>query len=142
MASQIAHGVLGDSYYSEDQIFTFTLTSGMTTSDVGKAVALDTATAKKVKLAGNGDLVFGRLESVENRVQEGILVGAVAVQFIQKLPIKSGLSSHDVVVVGSTVVGAGSGEVKAKNDGSAPTPDHSDNIVLAVTATHATVLKK
>lgn len=85
----------------------FNLASGIVAADVGKAVALDTSVANTVKLAGDGDAVFGRLEIVENRVQEGMLIGTVALKFIAKLP-KSG-----TVNVGDHLQGAGSGAVKA-----------------------------
>lgn len=129
-------------YYFEDFIFTFTLASGIVAADVGKAVALDTGADCKVKLAGDGDAIIGRLESVENRLQEGVLVGAVALKFSELLPIKTGLSGANVVVVGSTVVGAGSGEVKARVVSSAAAPDYTINMVTQIVDTNFAVVTK
>jgi hypothetical protein len=124
----------------EDFTFTMNLASGITAADVGKAVALDTA-ANTVKLAGDGDNIYGRLETFEDRKQQGIKVGAVSRKFRSKLPVKSGLTSFNVVAVGDTVVGAGSGEVKASNSGSAKTPDIYKNTVVEVGSGYAIVEK-
>lgn len=96
-------------FYFEDSLLTFNLTAGMDSDDVGKAVSLSTAAANTVKLAGDGDHIVGRLQSVEDRTVEGTLVGAVELRFANTLPIKTG----ETVAVGDTVVGAGVGEVKA-----------------------------
>lgn len=112
MPSNIGSGVTLNGYMFEDDIFTALLASGITTSDVGKAVTQDTTAANTFKLAGDGDPIHGRLEQVENRVQEGLLVGTIAMSFMATLPIKAGLTAGAVVAVGSNVVGAGSGEVK------------------------------
>lgn len=115
--------------------FTFLLASGITTADVGKAVALD-STANTVKLAGADEQIIGRLEAVEDRSVEGILVGTVATKGVLTLPIASGLSAGDVVGVGSTVEGNGNGEVKAIG----ATPNHSINYVVEVSGTDAIVV--
>lgn len=109
MAGLIGQGVTLRGYHIEDWIFTFNLAAGITSSDVGKAVSLDTSGSNKVKLAADGDRIIGRLTTVENRTQEGLLVGAVELKFLNTLPIKAG----EVVAVGNSVQGAGSGEVKA-----------------------------
>lgn len=126
-------------YYFEDSIFTFKLKAGITKDDIGKAVALDTSAANTVKLAGDNDVIIGRLETVENRSVEGILVGAVALRFAEILPIKTG----ETVNVGDTVVGAGDGEVKALMSGSpaASAPNYSMNFVAEVIGTNAVVVK-
>lgn len=97
-------------YHFEDSMLTFNLASGITASDVGKAVSVDTSANNTVKLAGDGDEIIGRLETVELRTQEGLNVGTVALRFAQLLPIKSG----ETINVGDGLVGAGSGEVKAQ----------------------------
>ena len=99
---------------------------------VGKAVALDPATPNTAKLAGDGDVIIGRLASFENRKIEGIVVAAVEFRFANTLPIKAG----EVVAVGATVVGAGAGEVKA-----AATPNHNTNFVAEVIDGKAVVVK-
>ena len=60
--------------------FTFNLAAGITASDVGKAVTLDATAANTVKLAGDADLILGRLEVVEVRTQEGTAVGTISVR--------------------------------------------------------------
>lgn len=97
-----------NNFHFEDWNFTCTLAAGITSADVGKAVALDT-TANTVKLAADDDVILGRLEQVEDRVQEGQLVGTVAFKFGGKLPIADG----ETINVGDTLIGAGGGEVKA-----------------------------
>jgi hypothetical protein len=120
---------------------TVALASGITTSDVGKAMAIDTSGANKFKLAGAGDIIVGRLLTVENRVNEGQLVGTIAFKFAEKLPIKAGLAGANVIVLGSTAVGAGSGEIQARTVTGVATPDYTDNMVVAIDGLFATVLK-
>lgn len=83
------------------------LAAGITSADVGKPVTLDTSANNTYKLAGDGDVVYGNLKVVENRVQEGILVGTIEFKGGFNWP-KSG-----VIAVGNGVVGAGAGAVKA-----------------------------
>ena len=108
----IGAGVTLKGFYFEDSMFTCVLASGITAADIGKAVSWDTGAANKVKLAADGDSICGRLETVENRVQEGVLVGTVAFRFSNTLPIKSGLAGDHVVTQGGLLIGAGAGEVK------------------------------
>jgi len=117
-------------FHFEDFMLTFTLAAGITAADAGKAVAL--SGANTVKLAGDGETIIGRLETVEDRKVEGQLVGAVALKFANLLPIKAG----QVVAVGDTVVGAGGGEVKK-----AAAADHNANFVTEVIGTQAVVVK-
>ena len=119
-------------FHFEDSMFTMNLASGITAADIGKAVSVDASGPNKAKLAGDGDFIIGRLEVVENRVQEGQLVGTVARRFSNPLPIKSGSG----VAVGQSVVGAGAGEVKP-----AGTTDHARNIVFEVRGAFAIVQK-
>lgn len=94
----------------EEWHYPFNLASGITTADIGKAVALDATAANRVKLVGDNDVVLGRLVSVENRVVEGILVGTVALKGAYKLPAVGG----SAIAIGSSVVGsATAGSVKA-----------------------------
>lgn len=113
MANPIGNGVTLRGFQFEDAQFTCLISGSVSASDVGKAVAQDTTAANTVKLAGDGDVIVGRLMSYENRVQEGLVVGTVAFQFLDTLPIKSGLSGGAAVVRGKFLIGAGSGEVKA-----------------------------
>ena len=60
--------------------FTFTLANGIVAADIGKAVSFDGTNPNQVRLAAANDPIDGVLLSVENRVQEGILVGTVALK--------------------------------------------------------------
>ncbi|KQS84262.1 hypothetical protein [Rhizobium sp. Leaf383] len=118
-------------FHFEDFHLTFTLAAGIVAADAGKAVSLDTSAPNKVKLAGDGDTIVGRLATVEDRKVEGQLVGAVALKFANTLPIKAG----QVVAVGDTVVGAGGGEVKK-----ATAADPSKNFVGEIIGSEAVVV--
>lgn len=90
---------------------TFILANGIKEEHVGLAVVQDSTASNTVKLAGDGDLIFGRLENVEDRKVEGIKVGAVKI--IGGMAFKK---SEATVVVGDKVVGAGNGLVKKGAD--------------------------
>lgn len=110
--------------------YPFFLTAGITSADVGKAVALDTSAANTVKLAGDDEQVVGYLVVVEDRGVEGVLVGTVA--------LRGGFRVYTVgsVDVGDTVVGSTTaGHVKA-----AATANHADNMVVEVDATANTAV--
>ena len=115
-----------------DFTFTMNVSGVVTAADVGKAVALDTTAPNTVKLAGDDDEVYGRLETFEDRTQENVKTGAVSRKIRAKLPVKAGLTTFDIPAVGDTVVGAGAGEVKALNDGAAKTPNQTNNTVIEV----------
>lgn len=91
----------------EEFHYPFNLASAVTADDVGKPVALDTTAANTVKVAGDGDVIVGKLTTYENRAIEGVKVGAVALKGGFKFT-KSG-----VIAVGSSVQGAAGGAVKA-----------------------------
>lgn len=119
-------------FHFEDWSLTFNLDSAITAADIGKAVSKNGTTANSVKLAADGDVIIGRLATYENRVTEGIKVGAVELKFANTLPIVSGGGS---VVVGGSVQGAGNGEVKNLSY------DPSLNWVVEVNGLVATVIK-
>lgn len=92
----------------QDFRFTFRLTAGMVAADIGKPVALSTAANNTVKLAGDDDVVIGRLLTYRNLTTEGIIVGTVE--------LKGGFrfNTAGAVAVGNQVVGsATAGAVKA-----------------------------
>jgi len=92
----------------QDFRFTFRLTAGMVAADIGKPVALSTAANNTVKLAGDGEVVIGRLLTYRNLTTEGIIVGTVE--------LKGGFrfDTTGAVAVGDQVVGsATAGAVKA-----------------------------
>lgn len=121
-----------DSYPQREWHFTVKLASGITEADIGKALSLD-ATPNTFKLAADGDHIKARLEQVEDRDVTGQLLGMAAFKFIEELPVKTG----ETVALGETVVGAGSGEVKA-----ASTDDLADNYVVEVRSGYVVVLMR
>ena len=123
----VSHG-----FSNNETAFTYLISGTCTASDVGKAVALDTAAANTVKLAGDNDVIFGRLETFEDRTVLGIKVGAVARQFKQKLP-----KTAAAITVGQSVSGSATpGAVKA-----ATAQDTNRNIVVEVFADSVSVEK-
>lgn len=94
-------------------IFTYKLAGVYATDEAiaataGKAVSLDTTAVNGVKLAGDGDAIFGRIVVPERRTVLGMNVASVARKFKDKLPTVAGYNA----VVGDRVIGAGSGTVK------------------------------
>lgn len=125
----VPNQVVSYGYSLEPFKFTYFTATGIDATSVGKVVSFDTP-ASTVKLAADGDVICGRLETFEDRTVLGVKVGAVARKFKDLLPIKSGLTSFNAVAVGDTVCGAGAGEVKALNNGSAKTPNPALNTVV------------
>lgn len=114
--------------------YPFNLASGITRADIGKAVSLDTSAANTVKLAATGDKIIGQLVVVEDRSIEGILVGTVAMRGGFKFTQIT--SPAFPIAVGDSVIGGGSGLVRARMNagGSAKEADHADNIVVEIEA--------
>ena len=107
MAQQIASGGISLVGIPHSEFRrTVYLAAGITKADEGKPVTLDTTANNTFKLAGADNVVMGNLKVVENRVQEGILVGTVEFKGGFQWP-KSG-----AIAVGDGVVGAGAGAVK------------------------------
>lgn len=107
MAQQIASGGISLVGIPHSEFRrTVYLTAGITKADEGKPVTIDTTANNTFKLAGADDVVMGNLKVVENRVQEGILVGTVE--------FKGGFqwTKSGAITVGDGVVGAGAGAVK------------------------------
>lgn len=121
--------------------YPFYLAAGITSADVGKAVSIDSSAANTVKLAGDGDAVIGKLVVVEDRGVEGVLVGTVA--------LRGGFRFTEVgtptypLAVGDSVIGAGSGLVKARLNAAANAKEanHNENIVVEVDGTNITVVR-
>lgn len=125
-------GVRLEGFHDETSIITFNLKSDVVVADAGKPVALDTSVNGTVKVAGDGERIFGYLESVEIRTVEGTRVGAVAQRFGMSFPIKDA----DTLAVGDTAVGGGGGTVKKAASG-----DPKDNIVVSVANGRAVIHK-
>ena len=116
----------------QDHIVTFTLPNTVVDADVGRPIALDTAGPNRAKIAGNDEIIIGRLETVEKR-SASQTVGGVSLSGIMRLP----LGAAQVVNIGQSVIGHASG-VKA-----ATTPNLADNYVIEVIGTtHVVVVKK
>lgn len=112
MSKVIGFGVRLYNYHFEDDQLAVYLANGIVKADEGKALTWDVTAANTMKLAGDGDPIVARLITVENRVQEGILVGTAALEFSQLLPVKAGLAGGEVVAFGKSLLGAGNGLVK------------------------------
>lgn len=97
-------------FFSEDSLYTFYISGGVTQDDVGKAVSLDTSTPMTVKLAADGDEIFGRFEVYESRLQDGTTLATIATEFMGALPLKDGETPN----IGDTLIGGGSGTVKVR----------------------------
>lgn len=87
---------------------TFVLDDSITINDCGKAVMQDTSAANKVKLATAGAEILGRLETFEDRVVEGVKVGAVKLIGGFELPTAE---AYAAPAVGDALVGAAGGFV-------------------------------
>ena len=109
---------------------TWNLASAIVAADVGKAVSVDTSAARTIKLAADNDVIIGYLESVENRVQEGIKVGTIGHKGGTLLTY-----SGTAPTVGGQVQGAGAGVVKTLTGSNARFP----HVVSAVDTTALTV---
>lgn len=102
----LGQGVSLRGIYHEDFQYTLLLNSAMTSADVGKPVSLDTTANNTVKVAADGDTIFGKLDSFEDRKVEGIKTGAVSLKGGYLFPFTATLA------VGDSVVGNGAGGVK------------------------------
>lgn len=113
----------------EDFAYGWYLKSGITASDIGKAVTIDTSANYTLKLAGDSDIVYGRLSTVEDRGVEGVLVGTA----YTKGPMQ--FEYTGTVNVGEAVDGSDTTDGKVK----AMTADNFGlNYVVAVNTTAKT----
>lgn len=117
--------------YDENWVFTVGLAAGITINDIGKPVTIDTSAENTVKLAGENMVIVGQLLSVEDRKQEGILVGAVAFKGAFEFP------TTGTVAVGDTLDGSTTPGVAKK----ATTADWAKNVVVEVGTGTAVVIK-
>lgn len=131
-------------FHFEDRMVTFNLNSAIVKADEGKPVTIDTAANNRVKIAGDGDSIFGVLRVVEDRTQpDGIKVGTVEMNFIAEFPVKAA----DALAVGDIAIGSTvSGEVKKGTittdvvAGNIKPWGH--NVVIAVANSMAVVVKQ
>lgn len=124
--------VILDGFTMDDHIFTMFFSGTVADATIGKVVSLDTTTAATVKLAADNDIIYGRIYQVEDRTQEGVVTVSVETKFRKRVPFKTG----EVLAIGDTAIGAGSGEVKP-----ALAADPTDNVVLAVGSDYVIVQK-
>jgi hypothetical protein len=116
----------------EDTMVTMSLNAAIVKADEGKPVSIDVAANNRVKIAGNGDQIIGKLLVVEDRSVDGIKVGTIELRFVADWPILAA----DTLAVGDTAVGAGSGEVKK-----AAANQVGQNYVVSVESGRAVVVK-
>lgn len=94
--------------YHEDSAYTFLGAAGLTAADEGKAVTLDTSAANTVKLAGDADVILGRLEKVEVRSVEGVITCTVVINGGFDFPVNpnaTASSPDETPAVGDYLVG-------------------------------------
>jgi hypothetical protein len=115
-----------EAFSMEDFTFTYFITGHPDPEGiVGKAVAIDTAQRGSVRLADEGDAVYGRIYQYEDRTQQGGgKVVSVERKFRKRLPKETATA----IEIGDTVEGAGDGLVAAG------TENHLDNVVIDVAA--------
>lgn len=137
---QIGAGVSLNGIHQEEFNYPF-LVSGTVTQQMitdGGAVTLNTAANATVKIAGVGERIMGKLESYEDRVVEGIKVGAVATKGSYKFKYNgNGAGSTTIPAIGGSVVGSAGGKVEAA-------AASADNVVVEVdvaTTTCVVILK-
>jgi hypothetical protein len=136
MAAMNVNGIVLEAFSFEDFTFTRFISGTVDASCVGKAVTIDTTAAGTVKLAGEGDAVYGRIFQYEDRSQEGVKVVSVERKFIKRLPKSAAAIAIGDHVVGTLVNSVG-GFVKT---GTASASDHK-NFVLYVGTDYVIVEK-
>jgi hypothetical protein len=87
----------------DDFNFTYNISGAVTQANLGAALTIDTTAASTMKLAGDGAPIHGRLQSCEDRTQQGAgKTGTVQRKFKEKLPAAVG---HGIAV-GDAVCGS------------------------------------
>lgn len=126
--AQIGNGVTLRGLEVSSDYVTVNLDPAITEADEGKALAVSASGANLFKLAGDGDIIRGFLDKVENREIEGVVVGSMCTRGWFKLP----LAEDDAATYGDSIVGAGDGLVKkADAANSSYVADIEDGYVVA-----------
>ncbi len=115
--------VVLDGFTQHDFAFTMFLAAGHGLSDadlIGRVVSLDVTADATVKVAADGDPIYGRIFQVEDRSQEDVVTVTVETRFRKRLK----KLEATVFTRGASAVGSGAGLVKAA-------AASSKNIVLA-----------
>ena len=129
------NAVVAHSFSFPDFTFTMNVSGTVTDADIGKAVAIDTTAANTVKLAGNNDHIFGRLETLEQNGLDGLKVGAISRKFRAILPTAASVAVGDEVS-GSATAGA------VKPTTTQPAEGAKSNRVLQVLTGNRAVVEK
>lgn len=129
MSAIIGEGVSLRGIVDDEYGYTWNLTGAVAAGDVGKAMTQDTAVANSAKLTTDGAVVLGALASYENRVQEGIVVGAIYRKGVFVWEYTGAAPALGAGVVGSATGG------KVKTAGAAVV----NNIVVEVNVAATTV---
>lgn len=133
MAAMNVNAIVFEAFSFEDFTFTRYITGTVDATCVGKAVAIDATAAGSVKLAADGDALYGRIYQYEDRTQEGVKVVSVERKFIKRLP------TTGTVNIGDHVIGGGAGVVKSATY--AVANGESRNFVLQTGSGYAVVEK-
>lgn len=129
------NAVVSHSFSFPEFTFTMNVSGAVTLADVGKAVALDATAPNTVKLAGDNDHIFGRLETFESGGLDGLKVGAISRKFRAVLP------TSGAVTVGQELVGSATAGV-AKAAGTQPAEGAKSNRVIEVLTGNRAVVEK
>lgn len=105
---QIGQGVTLNGFFHEDAQYTWLLAAAIVAANVGSAVSGVAGTANTVKLAADGERIYGRLETYEDRKVEGMKTGTVNTNAGVIFPLKAA----DAMAPGDTAVGGGAGTVR------------------------------
>ena len=104
-----ASGVSLRGTYDERDVLTLNISGTIVDpTDLGKAVSQDTSAANTVKLAADGETIIGELKTYQKRIIEGNNTGGVLYRGACYFKY-----TGTAPAVGQSVVGAGSGLVKA-----------------------------
>lgn len=109
---------------------TWYISGSVTKADEGKALSIDTTTARTLKLAADGDAVIGRAMVIEKRTQEGV-------QLVTLGPKGSAIFTYSgtAPTLAQQIQGAGAGVVKLLNGANARFP----HVITSVDTTALTV---
>lgn len=128
------NSIVNEAFSFEDFTFTYYITGNPDPDGiVGKAVTHDPAAPGSVRLAADGEHVFGRIYQYEDRTQQG---GGKTVSVERKFRRRLPKLGATVVALGDTVVGAGDGLVR-----SAAAADPEINTVIQVETDYVVVEK-
>lgn len=129
MAGLIGEGVSLRGFYDDNWSLTWNITGAVNkATDMGKLVTQDTAAADSAKLSVNDSVPLGVLLSYEDRVVEGVKVGAVAMMGGYAVPFTGALA------IGASIVGSATpGVAKAAAAPNRTLVTKVDNVAMIAT---------